>query len=88
LALGESVRERARETADAAAEVESPLSPVRPVGRGTGEGLLDLPLAARKEGLELPAATATIGGAEDRPERIEVRQLLPVLPVTPQLLAA
>ena len=81
-ALLEARPERAREPADAAAEVERPLAARRAAERlGDREHVRDLGLARGEELVHVPAAALAARAGQHRPERVDLGQVLPVLPV-------
>src|SRR5439155_6838254 len=77
--LAEAAGERPRDATDPAAEVERAHAARRPAQlAGPRERTLGVRLSCRKEGVELPAAPATGRVGQDRPERIDGRQVLPL----------
>ena len=79
-ALAKALGERAAEPANAAAEVESALAAHRlaEIVRDF-QHLGDLRLAGIEELGELPTAAAALGARQNRPERVDARELLPFL---------
>jgi len=75
----ESLRERAGEPADPAAEVERSPSLLRSAElRCRREDLLDFGLAGGEELVLVPAPVAFTVDAEHRPERVDLREVVPV----------
>ncbi len=84
-ALAKPLPKGPTEPADATAEVERPLAAHRfPEVVRDLEHLRDLGLPGREELGQLPAAAPAIGGGQDRPERVDLRELLPLLLVPAQ----
>ena len=84
-ALLEAACERACQPPDAAAEVEGARGPALPaeLARDSQHGL-DVRLAPLEEAVELPAAIAGLRLGEDRPERIDEREVVPVALLPPE----